>query len=185
MPMSRRGAAAVQMPGKQKRTGVVSGRAAAPLRWIVVARGVVEPERRSDETRDRSHAVAKADMSLFGVMHPCGISGSTQREQKTKGQNKTHRICSNRSRPVAKWGQGRGAAICDGFDLAQISGIRQNCKTARQTNHCWQAGSGEAAGLCRGSFAEVVTALITVRSMRTGRRSSDSGCRSRFIDACG
>ena len=60
------------------------------------------------------------DMSRFGVMHPCGVGRSTESDQKAQGQNRTHRICSNRPTPVLMWCAGRTAAICNGFKIAQI-----------------------------------------------------------------
>jgi hypothetical protein len=63
--------------------GALSGRAAAKLGWIVVARDVVVHGRPSDETWDHSLAVTNDDISRFGVMHPCGVGRSTEGDQKS------------------------------------------------------------------------------------------------------
>jgi hypothetical protein len=73
--------------------GALSGCAAAKLGWIVVAGGVVVLGRRKDETWADTLTVANDDiMSRFEVMHPCGVGRSTEGDQKTQGQNRTHRI---------------------------------------------------------------------------------------------
>jgi hypothetical protein len=94
---------------------ILSGRrrsAPAELGWIVVARGLVLEDRRKAWVH--TLAGTNGDMSRFGVMHPCGVGRSTEGDQKAEGQNRTHRICSNRPNPVLLWCAGRTAAICIG-----------------------------------------------------------------------
>ena len=156
MLTSRRGAHRDRCLRKQKRASGLSGCATAPLRWIVVAGSVVVPHRRSEETRDRGHAVANVDMSRMGVMHPCGVGSSAQGEQKTKGQNKTHRISSNQTRPsrdvVPRPQRGNLGR------LRRRSNFRDQAKLqdGPSDNHCWQARRcAQAAGVRRGLSMEV------------------------------
>jgi hypothetical protein len=60
------------------RAGFLSS-AAAKFGWIVVARGLVLEDRRKAWVH--TLAVTNYDMSRFGVMHPCGVSRSTQGDQ--------------------------------------------------------------------------------------------------------
>lgn len=48
----------------------------------------------SDVAWDHSLAGMNDDMSRFVVIHSCGARRSTQGDQKTQNQNKTHGICS-------------------------------------------------------------------------------------------
>src|SRR5882672_3538258 len=71
--------------------------AAAKLGWIVVAGSLVLEHRRKAWVH--SLAGMNDDVPRLGVTHLCGVGRSTQRDQKTQGQNRTHRVCSNRPTP--------------------------------------------------------------------------------------
>jgi len=73
-----------------------ASRGAAKLGRIIVARRLVFEDRRKAWVHDWAGTKAgmNDDMSRFRVMPPCGVGRSTQGDQKTQGQNKTHCICS-------------------------------------------------------------------------------------------
>jgi hypothetical protein len=138
---------------------ILSGRrrsAAAELGWIVVARGLVLEDRRKAWVH--TLAGTNGDRSRFGVMHPCGVGRSTEGDQKAEGQNRTHRICSNRPTPVLMWCAGRTAAICTDPKIAQIG-------------HAQQAGAARehARPLANASVDAKVRKATADRSKRQGK----------------
>ena len=131
-PASERTSQSRQWDTLARFLAILSGRrrsAAAELGWIVVAGGLVLEDRRKAWVH--TLAGTNDDMSRFGVMHPCGVGRSTEGDQKAEGQNRTHRICSNRPTPVLTWCAGRTAAICTGSKIAQI-GHAQQAGAARE-----------------------------------------------------
>ena len=88
---------ALERPGRRRRS------AAAKLGWIAIARGLVLEDRRTVRVHTNAwvHTFRNGtsdDMSRFGVMHLCGVGRSAEGNQNAQGQDRTHRICSDRTR---------------------------------------------------------------------------------------
>jgi len=166
-PASERTSQSRQWDTLARFLAILSGRrrsAAAELGWIVVARGLVL----EDRWKVWVHTLAgtNGDMSRFGVMHPCGVGRSTEGDQKAEGQNRTHRICSNRPTPVLMW--------CAGRTVAQIG-------------HAQQAGAAREHARPLANASHLTSAIGTkrtwlyVRLESVIRAKADITCRYKWL----